>query len=181
MAGQSPHLTIGILGAIAPEKLAKVAQGAAHELCARFLWCWPEPAPGSTLAPAPTDNARELAALRRIVALDLTTEDGACEPRIGLSVTAAELFEAFVRTMKDRALASFGGMGDVLRKAPGHCLRLAATLSVLDWSLASSKQEPRKFQREHVERAARLVENYSWRWRSAHSARQRSRRPSCRP
>ena len=53
-----PHLTIGILGAIAPDKVAKLVRGGADELCARFLWCWPDPAPGYALAPAPIDNAK---------------------------------------------------------------------------------------------------------------------------
>ena len=130
------RLTAGILGSIAPERLAKVVEGATDGLAARFLWCWPEPAPGCTLAPTPVDNARQLDALRRILALDLTApEDGAFVPgRLALSDAAAEVFEAFARAMKEHALASFGGMGDVLRKAPGHCLRLAATLSFLDWS-----------------------------------------------
>jgi hypothetical protein len=156
-----PHLTVGILGAVAPDELAPVVDGPSG-LCARFLWCWPEPAPGYAPAPAPIDNARQCDALRRILALAMTTrdDDAPAAGRIDLSGAAAEAFDPFVRGMKERAAEGFGGMGEWLGKAPGHCLRLATTLTLLDWSLGPANGEPQAIEREHVERAVRLVESY---------------------
>ena len=156
-----PHLTVGILGAVAPDELAPVVDGPSG-LCARFLWCWPEPAPGYAPAPAPIDNVRERDALRCIAALAMTTmdDDAPAPGRIDLSGAAAEAFEPFVRGMKERASAGFGGMGEWLGKAPSHCLRLATTLALLDWSLVPVNGEPQAIEREHVERAVRLVESY---------------------
>ena len=62
--------------------------------------------------------------------------------------------------MKERAAAGPGGLGELPGKAPGHCLRLATTLCVLDWSLASRSEAPPRIERAHVQRAVQLVESY---------------------
>ena len=157
-----PHLTVGILGSIAPDKLAAVVRGPADGIAARFLWCWPDPAPGCSLARAPIKNARMIEALRRISKLPMSPlETGDYGPRpVALLDAAAAAFESVARTMTERAPTSLGDIDDVLRRAPSHCLRLAMILRFLDWAPAPDKEEPHTIEREHVERAARLVESY---------------------
>jgi hypothetical protein len=38
-----PHLSVGILGSIQPDKLAIVMDGPDDGLTSRFMWCWPDP------------------------------------------------------------------------------------------------------------------------------------------
>ena len=41
-----PHLSVAVLGGLQPDKLGLVIHGADDGFAGRFLWFWPDPAPG---------------------------------------------------------------------------------------------------------------------------------------
>ncbi len=156
-----PHLTIGVLGGIQPDRLADLLRGDDDGLAARFLWSWPDPVPPRR----PTrhaDPAPALAAFRRLAALTLApADDGGMRPwLVPLADDAADLFEEW-RAARARIEAA-GTLASAAGKAPGHVLRLALTLEFLWWAAESAAPEPANISVRAVAGAAHLYDAYFW-------------------
>jgi len=103
-----PHLTVGVLGSIQPDKLPVVTGGADDGFASRFLWMWPDPVEGFTLNREPIDSSNQIEAFRHLFRLEVPKEHqgGRGPGRVELSNEAAHRFENFVRDVKGRAARS---------------------------------------------------------------------------
>src|SRR3954464_6542630 len=52
-----PHLSIGVLGGVQPDKLSAIIEGPDDGLASRLLWVWPDAIPAFTLAREVADDA----------------------------------------------------------------------------------------------------------------------------
>jgi Protein of unknown function (DUF3987) len=69
-----PHLSIGVLGGIQPDKLAKVIGGAEDGFAARFLFVWPDASPEFELMREEFDLRSAKDGLAKLIDLDLEEE-----------------------------------------------------------------------------------------------------------
>jgi len=157
---QIPHLSVGVLGGIQPDRLASVLHAGDDDgLHARFLYFWPEPVP--PMRPiGDLANGPALAALRRLSALDMIESgDGKTRHKIvGLTDSAADLFQqwrdAHVDYEPNGRLAGWWG------KCPGFFLRLALVLKFLWWAPEHRLAEPECIDKRAAAAAAALVDDY---------------------
>jgi hypothetical protein len=156
------HLSIGVLGGIQPDKLAAILSGPDDGLPARFLWSWPDVAPGFALSREVSSDAPAQEAFAKLADLLMGTDDfGYPEPkRLRLSSDAEDVLEEFARRMAWRAHQASGLFSGTLGKARGHAMRLANTLEHLWWCGETGGPEPEVISRQAVTAAAHLVEEY---------------------
>ena len=154
-----PNLLIGLIGGLQPDKLAECFRGAADGCYARFLFAWPPRVPYRPLA----EHVREIDAdivkiLRRLAQLE---EREFPANRIPLSQPAAEAFELCRELIHDDSEALEGRARDWWSKAPAHILRLAGTLTYIEWAIEGGG-EPKQILSEYIMSAAALVLDYFW-------------------
>jgi hypothetical protein len=157
-----PHLTVGVLGSIQPDKLPVMTGGADDGFASRFLWIWPDPVEGFTLNQGPIDSAKQIDALRHLFRLELPAQgQGGGDPgRIELSDEAAHHFENFVRDVRERAVRGVGLFAGALSKAAGYVLRVAMVFEFLDWVEDRTSPEPKMVCSESMLKATKLVGEY---------------------
>jgi Protein of unknown function (DUF3987) len=157
-----PHITVGVLGSIQPDKLPVMTGGADDGFASRFLWAWPDPVEGFTLNREPVDASKQIDAFRHLFRLKLHTEDqGGRDPgRVELSDEAAKHFEKFAGEVKVRAARTIGLLAGAFSKAPGHVLRLAMVIEFLGWLANPASPEPKIICSESMLRAIKLVGDY---------------------
>jgi hypothetical protein len=157
-----PHLTVGVLGSIQPDKLHVITGGADDGFASRFLWAWPDPVEGFTLTREPVDASKQLDAFRHMFKLKLPSEDqGGRDPRrIELSDEAAKQFEKFGGEVKVSAMRTVGLLAGAFSKAPGHVLRLAMVIELLGWLARPSSLEPKVISSDSMLKAIKLVGDY---------------------
>jgi hypothetical protein len=156
------NLLVGITGGFQPDKLVRSFEGDADGMYARICFGWPEEPPYRPL----TNDVAEIEpaiinALNRII--NLSTEVGdtfktACLP---LSAPALSAFEAFRQQVHSQRVALVGREREWWAKAPTHVLRLAGTLSYLDWAMVGG-DEPKSIEPDIMQAAIRLVGDYFW-------------------
>ena len=154
-----PHLTVGVLGSIQPDRLPVMTGGADDGFASRFLWAWPDPVGGFKLNREPIDSSKQIDAYRHLFRLELPAQDqGGRDPgRIELSGEAAHHFESFVQDVKERAARGIGLFAGALSKAPGHVLRLAM---VIEFLANPTSSEPKNICSESMLKAIDLVRDY---------------------
>jgi Protein of unknown function (DUF3987) len=157
-----PHLTVGVLGSIQPDKLPVMTGGADDGFASRFLWVWPDPVEGFTLNREPVDNSKQIDALRHLFRLKLPAEDqGGHDPgRVVLSDEAAKHFEKFAGEVKGSTTRTIGLLAGAFSKAPGHVLRLAMVIEFLGWLAMPTSPEPKIICPESMLKAIQLVGDY---------------------
>ncbi len=157
-----PHLSIAVLGGLQPDKLGLVISGADDGFAGRFLWFWPDPAPGYRLQQKAVEGLSQLTALRQLSMLTIAKREGgsATPGYLPLSQAAAAHFEAYVADVRKRARGASGLLAGTLGKAPGHVLRLALVLEYLAWSEALWRQEPAQIGETAMLAAIGLVDGY---------------------
>jgi hypothetical protein len=157
-----PHLTIGVLGSIQPDKLPVITGGADDGFASRFLWAWPDAVEGFTLNRDPVDSSKQIDAIRQLFELKIPAEDdGGRDPgRVELSDEAAEHFEKFAGATKVSASRAVGPLAGAFSKAPGHVLRLAIVIEFLDWSAKPTSPEPKNISTDSMLKAIKLLEDY---------------------
>lgn len=157
-----PHLSIGVLGGIQPDRLEPLFAAPDDGLVSRFLWCWPDPVDGFTLARKAIDSAVPWYALSRLaeLPLDRAGDGSPCPRAVPLSTAAERLFEDFVREVKRVASESSALTAGTLGKAGGHALRLAAVVEFLRWAAGESGREPAEIGEESTAAACALMGNY---------------------
>jgi hypothetical protein len=158
------HLLVGIVGGMQPDKLARSFKGDLDGMYARVLFAWP-PEPGyRPLTNEVAEIEPEIVnALTCIVGLDgVNGKDGEFAPRsISLSAEGIETFQHFLQFMHAGKHSLDGREREWWSKMPAHVLRLAGTLTYLDWAM-SGGEEPNLIEDRFVKSAVRLVRDYFW-------------------
>jgi len=148
-----PNLLIGLVGGLQPDKLAECFKGAADGTYARFLFAWPPRTPYRPLGAHVKEIDADIVKILRRLAL--------LEERIPLSQPAAAAFEGFRELIHGDTEALEGRARDWWAKAPAHILRLAGTLTYIEWAIDGG-QEPKQILSEYIMSAAALVMDYFW-------------------
>lgn len=159
-----PRLSISALGGVQPDVLATMLNREADGFAARFLFAFPEPTAGFTLAPIVADIAGASAALRRLHGLALI-EDGNSQQRpfvCHLDRRAAAFFETWWRARKRIANVAIGLWGHWLGKQGS----VALVLEHLWWSTpANSADSANSYPQEICEAAiiaaTELIDNWA--------------------
>ena len=134
------RLAISVVGGIQPEVLSDILSGEADGFAARFIYCYPDPVPGFSLASEPVDHDGAFNALGRLRSLALVN-DGENSPRpfvCKLDPDAASGFEVWWRERRREASEGSGLWAGWLGKQGGTALRLALILEHLWWSAPSA-------------------------------------------
>lgn len=152
-----PHLSVGILGGIQPDRLTSLLfSGDDDGLAARFLMCWPDsirPARPTTT----TDLELAISALRRLVELDLPEAGPAILP---LTEPATTVFDAWRGRSYDACQHETGLMAGHLGKLPGFALRLALVLEHLWWCIGPHPSPPQHVSDKALQSAISLIDDY---------------------
>jgi hypothetical protein len=179
------HLLVGVTGGFQPDKLIRSFAGDDDGMEARFLFAWPREPGYSRLSNDIAEVAPEFQeALRRLV--DLSTEGGVGDEfvarHLSLSSAALEKFEHFREFLHGFRSGLDGREQAWAAKGPSQVLRLAGTLSFLDWSMRGieppsyankddppdfnkirkAAEEPSEVSGEVIGRAIRLWLEYFW-------------------
>ncbi len=104
------HLSIGVLGGVQPDKLPAIIAGPDDGLAARFLWSWPDVAPGFSLSRDITSDALAQDAFAKLTDLAMGSDAfGNAEPKLlRLTLDAEDALEEFAREMAWRAHQASG-------------------------------------------------------------------------
>jgi Protein of unknown function (DUF3987) len=158
------RLLVDVVGGLQPDKLARSFKGDLDGMYARLLFAWP-PEPGyRPLTNEVAEIEPEIVnALTRIVGLDPGQgKDGDFAPRsVPLLPEAFETFQQFLQFMHAGKLGLDGREREWWSKMPAHVLRLAGTLTYLDWAF-SCGEEPKFIEDRVIKSAVRLVRDYFW-------------------
>lgn len=162
------RLAISVVGGIQPEVLSEVLKGEADGFAARFIYCYPDPVPGFSLAIAPVDQDGAFAALGRLRSLALVDDgENSLRPFIcKLEPDAASEFETWWRERRREASEATGLWAGWLGKQGGNALRLALILEHLWWSASSansafSANSPRTITRLAMIAAMHLIDRWA--------------------
>lgn len=132
-----PNLSVGIVGALQPDKAAELLGGADDGFTGRFLWCWPAPVPGFRIAREALDRSAAERVVNRLHGLHMVSNPPP-EPdspaRVPVEEAALVLLERFALEMKEREKGAMPLMKSALGKVRGHALRLSCILTFLWWS-----------------------------------------------
>lgn len=156
------NLLVGMTGGFQPDKLARSFSGDSDGKYARICFGWPEEPPYQPLTNDVAEIEPEIVnALTRLV--NLTSEiDGSFSPTyLPLAARAAREFDEFRRFVHLEKEGLFGREREWLAKAPVHVLRLAGTLTYLNWAIEGG-DEPKQVESEIIQSALRLVRDYFW-------------------
>jgi hypothetical protein len=163
------RLAISVLGGVQPDVLSDMLAGEADGFAARFLYAYPDPVKGFSLAAHPVDHRGAEAALARLRGLALVDDgEGARRPFIcKLASPAAALFERWWSARRAEASDESGLWGGWLGKQGGHVLRLALILEHLWWcapyadSAESADSPPREVSARAVGEAIALIDGWA--------------------
>src|SRR5262249_28631747 len=158
------HLLIGVVGGLQPDKLAKSFEGPADGMYTRLLFSWPsEPVYRPLNDEALEIDPEILNALKRLDGLAEFADDKLVRRAIGLSEDALRKFEHFRQFAHAEKEAVEGRDREWLAKGPAHVLRVAGTLSLLDWAMREpAGMPPTSIETKYMAAAVRLVKNYFW-------------------
>jgi hypothetical protein len=157
-----PHLSIGILGGIQPDKLPAIISGPDDGLASRMLFCWPEALPDFRLARFNVDNREAQNAIVSLTTLDMDVNElGQPKPKVLLlEPEAFDRLEQFAREVHRKSQEASGLLAGTLGKARGHALRLSCVLEYLWWCCTPKAPEPVRISSKAVTAAAALLQSY---------------------
>jgi hypothetical protein len=161
------HLLVGVVGGLQPDKLARSFAGDADGMYARLCFAWPtEPRYRPLNNDADDIDPIIYNAMTRLI--DLPSEAGGrfASRKVNLSSEAVKTFERFRQFAHDQRALLDGREREWFGKGNSRVLRLAGTLSFLDWAVASGAElagpEPTHIEDSFVAAAIRLVRDYFW-------------------
>ena len=151
---------VSIVGSLDPERLDAALEGTGDGLAARFLYVWPGPAPYRSLRTLkPTREDEAVNALQRIA-----RAVGIPEKPLVLSFEdpAVTAFDVSLERLHPEMLRAEGLMAGWLGKGRGTVARLAAILTLLDWTAnrPSNALPPTVITTQHLCAAWDLWERY---------------------
>ena len=172
-----PNLLVGVIGGFQPDKLAKAFAGDEDGMYARFLYGWPAPPHYTRL----TDEVSEVepefqALLTRLIRLPDEDVNAQFAARvIPLSCGARNKFEGYRVLVDDLKRGLDGRERQWLVKSEAQVLRLAATLTYLNWAssgdvpsgatgldMISAAMEPDEVTELSMADAVKLMGEYFW-------------------
>ncbi len=158
------HLLIGVVGGMQPDKLVASVEGDHDGKYARVLCAWPdEPAWLGLNNDASEIDADIYNVISRILTLAELTQEGRLVPHsIGLDPEAAQSFAQFAQFAHQEKNAFEGREREWFAKATAHVLRLANTLTHVEWALTTDTTKPVAVNRTTMQAAIRLVRDYFW-------------------
>ena len=151
---------VSIVGSLDPERLDAALLGTGDGLAARFLYVWPGPAPYRslrTLKPVREDEA--VNALQRIARAVGTPE----KPLVlAFEDQAVTVFDTCLERLHPETLRAEGLLAGWLGKGRGTVARLAAVLTLLDWTAnrPNNAPPPSVITAQHLHAAWDLWERY---------------------
>lgn len=160
-----PNLSVGIVGALQPDKAADLLIGADDGFTGRFLWCWPTPVPGFRIAREALDRSTAERVIDRLDGLHMISNPSP-QPDTPVLVPVEEaalvLLERFALEMKEREKGAMPLMKSAIGKARGHALRLASILTFMWWAADphASWSEPAEIGEAAMATAIEMMTSY---------------------
>lgn len=167
------NLLVGLIGGFQTDKIACAFAGDEDGMYGRFLYGWPATPPYNPLSDDISEVDPEFQSLlTKLIRLPSEDEKGNFSPRtLQLSAEARTEFEGY-RQFVDRTKRGIEGREQQwLAKSETHVLRLAGTLTFLNWASMSSRSgvesitaalEPSRIDQRFMTDAIRLVQEYFW-------------------
>jgi hypothetical protein len=158
------HLLIGVVGGMQPDKLVASFEGDHDGKYARVLFAWPDEPGWLGL----NNDATEIDAdiyniISRILTLAEFTQEGELIPRfISLDAEAAGGFAQFAQFAHQEKNAFEGREREWFAKATAHVLRLANTLTHVEWALTTDAAKPVTVNKAIMQAVIKLVRDYFW-------------------
>jgi hypothetical protein len=158
------HLLIGLVGGMQPDKLVASFEGDHDGKYARVLFAWPDEPVWLGLSNDATEIDTDIVnIISRILTLAEFTEEGGLIPRfITLDADAARGFAQFAQFAHREKDAFEGREREWFAKATAHVLRLANTLTFVEWALTTDTTKPAAVNNATMQAAIRLVRDYFW-------------------
>jgi hypothetical protein len=159
------HLLVSVVGGLQPDKLVRSFEGDADGMYARIAFSWPTEPTYKPLSNESSENEPLIInALTRLVEdLPLTTEDGQfVSSSIPLSHEAVTVFEDFRRFLQANKAGLYGREREWWAKGQSQVLRLAGTLTFMDWAAKRTLPKPQCVDAKFIEAAVRLWRDYFW-------------------
>ena len=159
------HLAIGIVGGIQPDRAAELITGTDDGLVSRFLWCWPDPVPGFTVARERVDDSVAQRVISRLARLGMDPQPAGRPDTpvlVPLEEAAIQRLEHIAREMKAREEGASRLMRGTLGKVRGNVVRLATILTLLWWAASSRDpfDEPTEIGEAAVATACEMMTDY---------------------
>ena len=160
-----PHLSIGIIGALQPDKAAELLKGADDGFVARFLWSWPDPVAGFRIARETFDRGPAERVVNRCCRLHMQSNPPPMPDSpvlLPLKEPALAVLERFAQAIKTRESKASPLMKSALGKARGHALRLSCVLTHLWWGAdpQASWEDPAIIGEAAVATACEMMASY---------------------
>jgi hypothetical protein len=158
------HLLIGVVGGMQPDKLVASFEGDHDGKYARVLFAWPDEPGWLGLNNDATEiDADILNIISRILMLAEFTHEGGLIPRfIDLDAEARGEFAQFAQFAQQEKNAFEGREREWFAKATAHVLRLADTLTHVEWALTTDVTKPVAVNKTTMRAAIKLVRDYFW-------------------
>jgi Protein of unknown function (DUF3987) len=158
------HLLISVVGGMQPDKLVASFKGDHDGKYARVLFAWPDEPGWHGLNNEATEIDADISnIISRILTLAEFTQEGRLVPHsIGLNAEAAGEFAQFAQFAQQERNAFEGREREWFAKATAHVLRLANTLTHVEWALTTDTVKPVVVSKTTMQAAIRLVRDYFW-------------------
>jgi Protein of unknown function (DUF3987) len=158
------HLLIGVVGGMQPDKLVASFEGDHDGKYARVLFAWPDEPGWLGLNNDATEIDIDIQnIISRILTLAEFTQEGRLVSHsIGLDPEAAAEFAQFAQFAHREKSAFEGREREWFAKATAHVLRLANTLTYVEWALTTDTAKPVAVNKTTMLAAIKLVRDYFW-------------------
>jgi hypothetical protein len=155
------HLLIGVTGGLQPDKLQKSFGVEGDGMYARVLFAWPAEPKYRPLTNDVAEIEPEIVnVLLRLLDLSPLGEDLIVRA-VALSTDAVAEFEQFRQFLHHHKHGLDGREREWWSKGEAHVLRLAGTLTYLEWARGNGA-EPSEIPAENMTRSIRLFRDYLW-------------------
>jgi hypothetical protein len=157
------HLLIGMVGGMQPDKLVKSFEGDHDGKYSRVLFAWPDEPTWQGL----NNEADEIDAdiqniLSRVNRLAEYADGHLVKLVAPLDAEATEEFAQFAQFAQREKNAFEGREREWFAKATAHVLRLAGTITYLEWGLTLDLNKPDAITKATISAAITLVMDYFW-------------------
>ena len=158
------HLLIGVVGGMQPDKLVASFEGDHDGKYARVLFAWPDEPGWLGLNNDATEIDIDIQNIiwRILTLAEFTQEGRLVSHSIGLDAEAKAEFAQFAQFAHQEKSAFEGREREWFAKATAHVLRLANTLTYVEWALTTDTAKPVAVNKTTMQAAIRLVRDYFW-------------------